>query len=72
MTMINTSSKTAQSSLSHTRRPTLRRILSVWRSRRALAKLDADGLRDVGLSKSQAQREANRAPWDVPDTWVNR
>ncbi|QFT57289.1 hypothetical protein FIU94_00510 [Sulfitobacter sp. THAF37] len=41
------------------------------RSRRALARLDAEALRDIGLSRAEAQREARRAPWDVPSHWTD-
>ena len=44
-------------------------LISVWRERQALAALDEDGLRDVGLSKFEAESEAQRAPWDVPTHW---
>lgn len=43
--------------------------LAVWRSRRALAKLDARGLEDIGVTAQEADREARLAAWDVPDTW---
>jgi uncharacterized protein YjiS (DUF1127 family) len=47
----------------------LRHIYSVWRSRRALAALDAAALHDIGVSYKAAQSEANRALWDVPQNW---
>ncbi len=50
----------------------LRRLflgLSVARERRALAALDAHLLRDIGLTRDAAAREAARDPWDAPDTW---
>lgn len=46
--------------------------LSVWRSRRALAKLDARALEDIGVSPQEARREAKLAAWDVPHTWVSK
>ncbi|WP_300015711.1 DUF1127 domain-containing protein [uncultured Roseobacter sp.] len=46
--------------------------LAVWRSRRALAKLDARALDDIGIDSEAAQREARRHLWDVPSTWINR
>ena len=49
----------------------LRKIYNVWRSRRALAALDDAALQDVGLSRVEAQSEANRPFWDVPATWRN-
>lgn len=47
----------------------LRHIYSVWRSRRALAALDAAALNDIGLSYKDAQTEAKRPLWDVPQSW---
>lgn len=46
--------------------------LALWRSRRALARLDARALDDIGIDSEAAQREARRHLWDVPSTWVNR
>lgn len=43
--------------------------LAVWRSRRALARLDARGLEDIGVSAQEADREARLAAWDVPVNW---
>lgn len=47
----------------------MRTRLAVWRSRRALAELDAHALEDIGISAHDAQREAELGPWDVPVTW---
>ena len=47
----------------------LRHLYSVWRSRRALAALDEAALKDVGLTRDEAQREATRPFWDAPNTW---
>lgn len=38
--------------------------------RRALARLDGRLLRDVGLDRKDAAREAARARWDAPDHWL--
>lgn len=43
--------------------------LAVWRSRRALAALDAAALKDIGVTTLQAQREADLGFWDVPANW---
>ncbi|MEO9685371.1 MAG: DUF1127 domain-containing protein [Tateyamaria sp.] len=43
--------------------------LSVWRSRRALARLDAHALNDIGISAKRAAQEAAKPIWDVPTTW---
>ncbi len=40
-----------------------------WRSRRALARLDAHGLRDIGLSAAAAEEESRRPFWDSPAHW---
>lgn len=63
----------AQSRLAPARRPsllsTLRRMAALHRSRRALARLDAAGLADVGLTAEDARTEASRSPWDAPCNW---
>lgn len=41
--------------------------LQVHRERRALAALDDRMLKDIGLSRSTAHKEANRALFDVAD-----
>ncbi len=46
--------------------------VSVWRTRRALARLDAHLLKDVGLTAEQARHEAELTLWDVPETWTQR
>ncbi|MDC1275254.1 DUF1127 domain-containing protein [Ascidiaceihabitans sp.] len=47
----------------------LRHLYNVWRSRRALAALDDAALKDVGLTRHDATREAARPFWDAPNTW---
>lgn len=47
----------------------LRHLYNLWNSRRALAALDDAALRDIGISLGDAQIEANRPFWDVPQTW---
>lgn len=44
-----------------------RRWIAVARERRRLADLPPDRLRDVGLTPGQAQAEARRPFWDLPD-----
>ena len=44
-------------------------VLALRRSRQSLAALDDHMLRDIGLSREQAQAEADRAAWDVAPTW---
>ena len=43
--------------------------LVVWQQRRVLARLDDARLYDIGLSRADAQREAKRPLWDVPNGW---
>lgn len=53
------------------RQISIRSFLALWRSRRALAKLDARALDDIGITSEAAQIEARRGVWDVPETWKN-
>ena len=39
-------------------------MLEAWRSRHILAELDARLLKDIGISRGEAQAEIARAPWD--------
>ncbi len=48
---------------------TLASLASHYRSRRALARLDARLLEDIGLTESEAAFEARRRIWDAPDHW---
>lgn len=52
-----------------TKRPNLTSLIDLWRSRRALARLDRDGLHDIGIDRKTAAREAARPVWDVPEAW---
>ncbi len=47
----------------------VRAATEVWRQRRALARLDADRLADIGLSEQDAHEEASRPIWDAPGHW---
>lgn len=47
----------------------LTRAYGVWTTRRALSRLDATQLNDVGVTAAEADREARRAIWDVPANW---
>ncbi len=44
----------------------LRTAYTVWQERRTLTMLDDAILRDIGLSRLDADNEARRAPWDAP------
>mgnify|MGYP003548187697 CR=1 FL=1 len=39
------------------------------RSRKALLRLDDHLLRDIGLSRAEAETEAFRQDWDAPANW---
>ena len=41
-------------------------MLSVYRQRRALARLDAAALDDLGITREDAQTESRRPFWDLP------
>ena len=47
----------------------LHMLLALRRSRADLAGLTEAQLDDIGRSKNEANREAARAPWDVPSHW---
>jgi uncharacterized protein YjiS (DUF1127 family) len=50
----------------------LRRLLhlaAVARARHDLARLDDRLLRDIGLTRDEADRELSRPVWDVPPHW---
>lgn len=44
-------------------------LAAVARSRRGLRLLDDHLLRDIGLTRAEAETEASRAPWDAPSHW---
>lgn len=52
------------------RRLPLSGFLGLFRQRRRLARLDDAALRDLGLTREEALREARRPVWDVPDHWM--
>ncbi len=47
----------------------LGRMRALHHQRQALARLDDHILRDVGLTRDEAEREARRAAWDSPSWW---
>ncbi len=42
---------------------------SIWRERQHLATLDDTLLSDIGKTRDEARREANRPVWDAPSRW---
>jgi len=53
---------------SRPRPPAMHRLslmLEAWRTRRMLAEMDPRLLKDIGVSRAEAQAEASRAPWDI-------
>ena len=57
---------------SHSLASAIRLRLELWRTRRALARLDPHLLKDIGLSAQQARHEADLTVWDVPANWSDR
>jgi uncharacterized protein YjiS (DUF1127 family) len=47
--------------------PPLWRWIAVARERRRLTELDDHVLRDIGITRVKARREAARPFWDLPD-----
>lgn len=45
-------------------------FLAISRQRNQLANLDDAALRDIGVTPSEAAKEARRLPWDVPNHWL--
>jgi len=43
---------------------------ALYHPRRALARLDARALRDIGVSTGEAHIEAVRPVWDMPASWL--
>ena len=44
-------------------------LAALAQSRRALARLDDRLLRDIGLTREDAEAELARPPWDAPSHW---
>lgn len=45
------------------------RAQALYRQRRALARLDAVRLNDIGRTRDEAQAESRRPVWDAPSHW---
>jgi uncharacterized protein YjiS (DUF1127 family) len=67
MTTIAFAALWSRTPLSFLRR--LHRQAGMARSRRDLRRLDDHLLRDIGLTRHEAETEAARAPWDAPQHW---
>jgi uncharacterized protein YjiS (DUF1127 family) len=72
MTMALIEHSTRSIPFARTSRPSIAARLALWRSRRALARLDHHLLQDIGVTADDARREAALTVWDVPETWKNR
>ncbi|MDJ0859540.1 MAG: DUF1127 domain-containing protein [Dinoroseobacter sp.] len=48
---------------------TLLHLDALRRQRSALKELDAHLLRDIGVTREEANAESHRSVWDVPATW---
>ncbi|GGG64002.1 hypothetical protein GCM10011415_08110 [Salipiger pallidus] len=42
---------------------------ALWQQRRRLPQLDDHLLRDMGITRAEAEAEAARKPWDAPRHW---
>ncbi|MDK3073672.1 DUF1127 domain-containing protein [Sedimentitalea sp. JM2-8] len=46
------------------------RAYGLWLQRQQLRRLDDAALRDIGISRAQAEIEASRPIWDAPASWT--
>lgn len=49
--------------------PRLAAALRLRRERQQLSGLSATQLRDIGITRQEAEAEARRPAWDAPDHW---
>lgn len=49
---------------------TVKRWRALRHQRLALAKLEPEALRDMGISATEARKEASRPFWDAPNHWM--
>lgn len=47
-------------------------MMMLARTRRDLAELDANQLRDIGITRVDAEQEAARPFWDFSQNWLTR
>ena len=45
-------------------------VYAGWQQRKRLATLDDASLRDIGLTRHEAEAEAARPIWNAPDQWL--
>ena len=69
MAVTDVTTRTSHMAAPAAHRLSLRTMYDVWRSRRALAHLDARALDDIGVNPDRAAAEAAKPIWDVPSTW---
>lgn len=62
--------QTLHMSQPRTRTTGLLGYMELYRQRRALARMDAAQLDDLGLTLEQAKSEARRMIWDAPNSWL--
>ena len=43
---------------------------AIWAERRTLRAMEAHRLKDLGLTRGEAAREAKRPAWDAPERWL--
>ena len=49
-----------------------KQIASLSKERAELSKLTSQQLKDIGITPDQAQKEAARPAWDLPENWAAR
>lgn len=50
---------------------TVFKLINLSKQRRDLANLSDDALRDIGITREQAEKEAQRSTWDAPHHWIS-
>ena len=68
MTLIDTTYRTALPRRSAI--ATLKQYYNVWSQRQALKSLDAAALKDIGITRDEADAEVKRPVWDAPSVWM--